>query len=233
MKKINFGIVAFPGTNCDKDSFWAATQVAGQNARYVWHTETNLDDIDIVILPGGFSYGDYLRSGAIARFSPVMKSVVKHAGKGKAVLGICNGFQVLAECGLVKGAFLRNECVHFLCRKQYLKVSNADSLFTNKYSENEVIQMPIAHGEGNYFLNEADLNYTLDHDLIAFQYCDENGVANHDANPNGSINNIAGVFNPGKNVLGVMPHPERASEEEMGSIGGRKVFDSIIDWIKK
>jgi phosphoribosylformylglycinamidine synthase len=228
MKKINFGVVVFPGTNCDKDTFWVLDKVFHQNVRAVWHTESDLEGLDVLVLPGGFSYGDYLRSGAIARFSPVMKALVKHAQKGKAVLGICNGFQILAEAGLIKGAFLRNKGVHFLCREQNIKALNKNSIFTNQYQKDEVAQVPIAHGEGNYFLNQDDLKYTLDNELIAFQYCDENGLADESSNPNGSTYHIAGVFNKEKNVLGIMPHPERASEAEMGSIGGKKVFESIM-----
>jgi phosphoribosylformylglycinamidine synthase I len=233
MNKIQFAVVVFPGTNCDKDAFWVVDRVLGQNVKYIWHTDHDLGDTDVVIVPGGFSYGDYLRSGAIARFSPVLKSIVEHAKKGKQVLGICNGFQILAEAGLVKGAFLRNKGVHFLCQKQYLKAVRTDSPFTNRFEKGELAQIPIAHGEGNYFLDKDDLRYTLDNDLIAFQYCDADGKVNDETNPNGSTRSIAGVFNKERNVLGMMPHPERSSEVEMGSTGGKKVFESIVHWLNQ
>lgn len=225
---IKFGVVVFPGTNCDKDSHWVASEVAEQNSRYIWHTDSDISDIDVVIIPGGFSYGDYLRAGAIARFSPVLKSVVEHAKKGKHVLGVCNGFQVLAETGLILGGFLRNKNPHFLCRHQHLKVENTDSVFTGCYQADEVVSIPIAHGEGNYYLSDNDLKYSEDHNLIAFRYCDSNGNMSEETNPNGSTAHIAGVFNDAKNVLGMMPHPERASEPEMGSIDGKLIFDSLI-----
>ncbi len=231
MSKLNFGVVVFPGTNCDKDSLWVASNVAGANARYVWHTESDISDIDVIIIPGGFSYGDYLRAGAIARFSPVLNSVISHANKGKFVLGICNGFQVLAECALIKGAFLRNKIPHFLCRHQHIKVVNNSTPYTKKYPEGGVISIPIAHAEGNYYLDGDDLKYTLDNDLIVFKYCDKDGNITDRANPNGSVENIAGVTNRARNVLGMMPHPERASETELGSSDGRNLFLSIIEEI--
>jgi phosphoribosylformylglycinamidine synthase subunit PurQ / glutaminase len=233
MAKLNFGVIVFPGINCDQDTYWVVDKVINQNVKYIWHTESNLDDIDVVIIPGGFSYGDYLRSGAIARISPVLRSITAHAEKGKTVLGICNGFQVLTEAGLVKGAFLRNKGVHFLCRKQHLKVTTTESPFTNRYKKGEVIQVPIAHGEGNYFLSRDDLKYTLDNNLVSFQYCDGNGHIGDETNPNGSIHSIAGVFNKAGNVMGMMPHPERSSEMEMGSVDGRKVFESITEWLNR
>ncbi|OHD54440.1 MAG: phosphoribosylformylglycinamidine synthase I [Spirochaetes bacterium GWF1_51_8] len=225
----SFGVIVFPGTNCDRDAYWVIEEVIGKKVRYVWHTESDIDDIDVVIIPGGFSYGDHLRAGAIARFSPVMKSVVKHAGKSKPVLGICNGFQVLAECGLIRGAFLRNKIVHFLCRHQHLKVKSSDSLFTKKYTSGQVLKLPIAHAEGNFFLADDDRKFALDHGLIAFQYCDTDGKVDDSTNPNGAILGIAGIFNDKKNVLGMMPHPERASEPEMGSTDGRAIFESIVE----
>lgn len=232
MANIKFGVLVFPGTNCDKDSLWAANNIVKQDARYIWHTEANIDDIDVVIIPGGFSYGDYLRAGAIARFSPVLKSVVEHANKGKLVLGICNGFQVLTESGLLKGAFLNNKDPHFLCKHQTLKVTNNNTPFSNKYTEGQLLKIPIAHAEGNYFVDGDDLKYTLDNDLIVFQYSDSDGNINTDTNPNGSTHNIAGVTNKNKNVLGMMPHPERAIEKLLGSDDGRGVFESIIGWIE-
>ncbi len=229
MAKLKFGVLVFPGTNCDRDTHWVAQNVMEQEARYIWHTDSDISDIDVILVPGGFSYGDYLRAGAISKFSPVIKAVVKHAEAGKAVLGICNGWQVLAETGLVRGAFLNNAHPHFLCQHQTIKVANADSLFTSQYDKGDVLRIPIAHAEGNYFLNDEDKKYTLDNELIAFQYCDEKGTVSDDTNPNGSTLNIAGVFNLKKNVLGMMPHPERASEADLGSDDGRKIFQSIIE----
>ncbi|URA11156.1 phosphoribosylformylglycinamidine synthase subunit PurQ [Thermospira aquatica] len=232
MKQVNFGVVVFPGTNCDRDTFWVLSEVCKSKVRYVWHTETSIDDLDVVILAGGFSYGDYLRSGAIAHYSPVMQEVKRHAEKGKLVLGICNGFQILAETHLVKGAFLHNKTQHFLCQKQHLKVATTNSPFTGLYRSGEVIQIPIAHGEGNYFLPQKDLEEALEHDLVVFRYCDENGVVSQDTNPNGSTDSIAGILNRQRNVLGMMPHPERSSEFEMGSIDGKRIFEGIIQWIQ-
>jgi len=231
MPKLKFGVIVFPGTNCDRDAFWVIEEVIYKDVRYVWHTESDIDDLDVVIIPGGFSYGDHLRAGAVARFSPVMKSVVKHAGAGKPVLGICNGFQVLAEAGLIRGAFLRNNIVHFLCRHQHLKVTTADSPFTARYHKGQIVKIPIAHAEGNFFLEGDDRQYALDHDLIAFQYCDAGGNVDDTTNPNGATLSIAGIFNDKKNVLGMMPHPERASETEMGSVDGRGIFESIAEWV--
>lgn len=228
MAKLKFGVVVFPGTNCDQDSHWVASEIMEQDARYIWHTESDISDIDVVFIPGGFSYGDYLRAGAIAKLSPVLKSVVKHAEKGKYVLGVCNGFQVLAETGLIRGAFLNNKHPHFLCKHQTLRVSNNRSPFTSTYSKGQVLKIPIAHAEGNYYLNNDDLKYTLDNNLIAFQYCDSEGKLSEAANPNGSTQHIAGVLNKQGNVLGMMPHPERASEKELGSEDGRGVFESLI-----
>jgi phosphoribosylformylglycinamidine synthase len=227
-----FGVVVFPGTNCDRDTFWVLDQVCHAGVRYVWHTETDLSDIDVVVLAGGFSYGDYLRSGAIAHYSPVMKAVKDHADRGKLVLGICNGFQILAESHLIKGAFLHNKTQHFLCQKQYLKVKTVNSPFTALYKKNEVIQIPIAHGEGNFFLSERDRDIALEKDLIVFQYCDEKGVVSEETNPNGSVLNIAGILNEKRNVLGMMPHPERSSEMEMGSTDGKRLFESVIRWVQ-
>jgi len=233
MKGVKFGVVVFPGTNCDRDTFWVLDRVCHSSVRYVWHTETDIDDIEVIVLAGGFSYGDYLRSGAIAHYSPIMRSVKHHAERGKLVLGICNGFQILVESHLLKGAFLHNTTQHFLCQKQYLKVGNTDSPFTHLYRRDEVIQVPIAHGEGNYFLPPAERDEALTHDLIAFRYCDQDGLVSEATNPNGSTENIAGILNRQKNVLGMMPHPERSSEEEMGSTDGKRIFEGIIQWIQR
>lgn len=229
MSQIKFGVLVFPGTNCDKDTYWACGSVAGQNVRYVWHTESDLSDIDTVVIAGGFSYGDYLRSGAIARYSPVMKAVVKFAASGKPVIGICNGFQILAEAGLVRGAFLLNKTTHFICKHQHIKTVNNRSLFTSKYSQDQVLKLTIAHGEGNFFLKDDDLKFAQDNDLVTFRYCDAEGTISDDANPNGSVYSIAGILGDNKNVLGMMPHPERASELDIGSADGKLIFQSIAE----
>lgn len=229
MSKIRFGIVVFPGTNCDRDSHWVAEQVVQQEARFIWHTDSDISDCDVIVVPGGFSYGDYLRAGAIARFSPVLQAVRSHAAQGRPVLGICNGWQVLAETGLIRGAFLRNKNVHFLCQPQTIRTVHTASMFTSLYQPAEVLRIPIAHAEGNFFLNSDDLKYTLDNELIAFQYCDSQGEVSDSTNPNGSTLSIAGVFNQQKNVLGMMPHPERASEKDLGSDDGRRVFLSLVE----
>lgn len=233
MAKIKFGVITFPGTNCDRDSYHAAAEVAGADARMIWHTESDLSDIDVVFIPGGFSYGDYLRAGAVARFSPVLKAVIDHAEKGKAVLGVCNGFQVLAECGLVPGAFLRNKIPHFLCRHQTLRVENDTDLFTSKYQKGDLIRIPIAHAEGNFYLPEEDFQKAEANGQIAFRYSDEQGNVNDESNPNGSTSSIAGIYNEKKNVLGMMPHPERASEAELGSADGLLLFESVIEGLMK
>ena len=226
---MKFGITVFPGTNCDRDTYWVISSVLKQEARYIWHTESNVDDLDVIVIPGGFSYGDYLRAGAIAKISPVISAIIRHAKSGKLVLGICNGFQVLTECGLIPGAFLINNVTHFVCRHQHLKVANHRTAFTSGYSPEQVVRIPIAHGEGNYYAEGDDLKMIRDNDLIAFQYCDANGVVSDDTNPNGAILGIAGVTNKAGNVLGMMPHPERSSEKEMGSTDGKVLFESILN----
>ncbi len=233
MKRIKFGVVVFPGTNCDRDTAWVTKEVLSQDTRMIWHTESDIDDIDVIIIPGGFSYGDYLRAGAIAGISPVLKAVKQHAAKGKHVLGICNGWQVLTETGLVRGAFLRNKNPHFLCQHQSVRVVNNNTAFTSLYNKDEILTVPIAHAEGNFYLTDDGLKAALDKSLIAFQYSDNTGTVNDDTNPNGSTANIAGIFNDDKNVLGMMPHPERASEKELGSEDGKKVFESLIQWLQK
>ncbi|HTX19225.1 MAG TPA: phosphoribosylformylglycinamidine synthase subunit PurQ [Bacteroidota bacterium] len=228
MSKTKFGVVVFPGSNCDHDAFAAASRVMEQEARYIWHKEGSLGDVDVVILPGGFSYGDYLRTGAIARFSPVMKEVVRFAKKGGTVIGICNGFQILLEAGLLPGAMLRNGNLKFVCRHVFLRVENAETRFTSECSAGDVLKIPVAHGEGNYIADEATVESLKERDQILFRYCSSSGVVDAESNPNGSMENIAGIMNSEGNVMGMMPHPERAMESELGSADGRKVFQSVI-----
>ncbi|MGM0876046.1 MAG: phosphoribosylformylglycinamidine synthase subunit PurQ [Bacillota bacterium] len=216
---MKFAVIVFPGSNCDVDMYHAIKDELGEEVEYVWHDETDLSGFDGILLPGGFSYGDYLRSGAIARFSNVMKEVVKAAEAGKPVLGVCNGFQILLEVGLLPGAMKRNENLKFMCRPVQLKVSNNDTAFTSAYKQNEVISVPIAHGEGNYYCDEETLQTLKANNQIVFTY---------ETNPNGSLIDIAGITNERGNVLGMMPHPERAVDELLGSADGLKLFQSIV-----
>ncbi|QQZ09114.1 phosphoribosylformylglycinamidine synthase subunit PurQ [Heyndrickxia vini] len=216
---MRFAVIVFPGSNCDVDMFHAIKDELGEEVEYVWHDSENLDSFDGILLPGGFSYGDYLRSGAIARFSNVMKQVVKAAEAGKPVLGICNGFQILLESGLLPGAMRRNESLQFICQTVQLKVENKNTMFTSQYNQDEVIRIPIAHGEGNYYCDADTLKCLTDNNQIVFTY---------DNNPNGSVANIAGITNERGNVLGMMPHPERAVDELLGSADGLKLFQSIV-----
>jgi phosphoribosylformylglycinamidine synthase len=220
-------VVIFPGSNCDHDALHVCGKVMGWDAIPVWHESASLGGADLVVLPGGFSYGDYLRCGAIARFSPIMDAVVQHANGGGLTIGICNGFQVLIEAGLLPGALLSNNVLEFRCVWTHLKVETADSQFTQALSAGDVLRIPIAHGEGNYFARPDVLKTLRDQDRIAFRYCTQQGEVTPQANPNGSIDNIAGVLNEGRNVLGMMPHPERASEDALGSSDGRKLFESL------
>lgn len=227
--KLRFGIVVFPGSNCDHDSHYVAESVLGQEARLIWHKESSLGDVDCVILPGGFSYGDYLRCGALARFSPIMKDVVRFANNGGTVFGICNGFQILVEAGLLPGVLLRNRSLKFICKYVHLRVENATTLFTSRCRQGEVLEIPIAHGDGNYFADAETLKRLEDRNQIVFRYCDPLGQMTDAANPNGSLGNIAGIINETGNVLGMMPHPERASDPALHHTDGRKVFDSIVE----
>jgi len=217
---VKFAVIVFPGSNCDVDMFHALKDELGENVEYVWHDTDSLEGFDGILLPGGFSYGDYLRTGAIARFSNVMKEVVKAAEAGKPVLGVCNGFQILLEVGLLPGAMRRNESLKFICKPVELKVTNNNSMFSSEYKENEVITVPIAHGEGNYYCDEETLAKLKANNQIVFTY---NGT-----NPNGSLENIAGIMNEKGNVLGMMPHPERAVDELLGGADGLKIFKSIV-----
>lgn len=228
---VTFGIIVFPGSNCDHDAYHVAKHVFAQDARFIWHKEAGLGDVDVVIVPGGFSYGDYLRSGAIARFSPIMKDVARFARRGGLVFGICNGFQILCEVGLLPGALMRNEKLRFACKQTHLRVDNAETPYTTRFSEGQVVQIPISHGEGNYFAAAEVLDRLEDHRQVVFRYCDAEGRITPEANPNGSARNIAGIVNEGRNVLGMMPHPDRCAESVLGSSDGRYVFESIMDHV--
>lgn len=217
---MKFGVVVFPGSNCDRDVAYVTHNLLQQPTRMVWHEHTDIADLDVVVIPGGFSYGDYLRCGAIARFSPVMQSVVKHAQQGKLVLGICNGFQVLTEAGLLPGVLVRNRDLHFICDRQLIKVERTDSPWTQSYSSGQTITLPIAHGEGQFYANEDTLQQIEDNGQVLFRYEGEN--------PNGSVNNIAGICNRQGNVLGMMPHPERASDPMLGGTDGLKLFQGLL-----
>lgn len=229
ISKIKFGVVVFPGSNCDHDAYYAAKHVLHQDADFLWHKETDLKDSDVIILPGGFSYGDYLRTGAIARFSPIMSEVINFANNGGVVIGICNGFQVLCESGLLPGVLMRNASLLFACKHVSIRVEHTESRFTSKNVAGDVLNIPIAHGDGNYFAEPDMIQLLEDQQQILFRYCDKNGNISEEANPNGSVNNIAGIMNKNKNVMGMMPHPERACESELGSSDGTKIFESIIN----
>jgi phosphoribosylformylglycinamidine synthase subunit PurQ / glutaminase len=222
-------VVTFPGSNCDYDCYKAINEVLGEDAYFVWHREPGLGDPDLVILPGGFSYGDYLRAGAIARFSPVMDDVTRLAGAGVPVLGICNGFQILCEAGLLPGALVRNRDLRFLGRDVRLRVERTDTMYTHGYEPGQILRMPLAHGEGNYVADPGTVRQLEDEGRVIFRYVDERGLATDAANPNGSMNNIAGIINESGNVLGLMPHPERVVEGLLGGTDGLPLFESIRD----
>ncbi len=225
--KLTTAVVVFPGSNGDHDMLHATSKVMGLNSRMVWHKDSSVGDVDLVIVPGGFSYGDYLRSGAIARFSPIMSSVREFAANGGLVLGVCNGFQVLCEAGLLPGCLLKNNSLRFVCKDVRVRVENAETPFTEAAREGDVLSIPVAHGEGNYFLEGRDLEELEGKGQVVFRYVDANGNATPEANPNGSVNNIAGVVNETRNVLGMMPHPERHVEELLGHADGRTIFESL------
>jgi len=226
---MKFGVIVFPGSNCDADCYHVVRDVLGQEVDYIWHKEGSVSGCDALILPGGFSYGDYLRTGAIARFSPIMPAVIDFANQGGLVIGICNGFQILLEAGLLPGAMLRNRSLKFICNSTNLKVQRTDTAFTNQLLPDEIIKVPIAHGEGNYFCDQPTLAALKRERRILFSYCDANGVESEEANPNGSVANIAGIINEGGNVLGMMPHPERCSEEILGGTDGLGIFASMLE----
>lgn len=229
---MKFAVIQFPGSNCDQDCVAALNGIAGVQAEYVWHKNTSLNGYDAIVLPGGFSYGDYLRCGAIARFSPIMASVVEEAGNGKLVIGTCNGFQVLCEIGLLPGALVRNRGLHFVCDLVTMRVEVADSAFTHGCPQGSLLRMPIAHGEGCYFANDATLRELNERRQIILRYATSEGVIEPSANPNGSVENIAGICNREGNVFGLMPHPDRACEARLGSTDGLKVFQSMIQTIE-
>ena len=229
---MKFGIIVFPGSNCDQDCFYVIKDVLRQSVKYIWHKDTDLDGLDCVILPGGFSYGDYLRTGAIARFSPVMKFITGFAQKGGTVIGICNGFQILLEAGLLPGVMLRNRGLHFICKRIFIKTENNQTRFTNLYDRGQILKIPIAHNEGNYYIDAAGLKELKDNNQIVFRYCSAAGEVSDQFNPNGALDNIAGIINKKGNILGMMPHPERSSEKELGCQDGYFIFKSIITWLK-
>ena len=224
---MKFGVVVFPGSNCDQDCVGVLKDVLGQSVVPLWHQQTSLSGCDAVVLPGGFSYGDYLRTGAIARFSPVMRSLSRFAKDGGLILGICNGFQILLESGLLPGAMLRNTGLRFICRFVTMRVDRTDTPFTNRFQHGQLVRMPIAHNEGRYTADAATLRRI--HSQVVFRYCDEHGEVSETANPNGSTESIAGLTNAAGNVLGMMPHPERAAEDVLGSSDGRLMFESMIE----
>jgi phosphoribosylformylglycinamidine synthase len=230
---MKFAVVVFPGSNCDHDTYYAVTEVLGQQAVYVWHDDASLGGADAVILPGGFAHGDYLRTGAIARFSPVMQAVSAFAARGGPVLGICNGFQILLEAGLLPGAMLRNRSVRFQCEHVHVRVEQTDTPFTSVCTRGQVLRIPIAHGEGNYYAEPALLDRLEANRQVIFRYTTPDGEVNDAANPNGSAHNIAGLCSEGRNVVGLMPHPERACEPALGSGDGRVLFDSVVAALKQ
>lgn len=225
---MKFGIVTFPGSNCDQDMVYVLQDILGKKVEQLWHKDTDLKGVDIIILPGGFSYGDYLRSGAIAKFSPIMEEVIKHANNGGYVMGICNGFQILTESGLLEGALLHNNTQRFICKNTFLKPVSKSAAITKDLTETIAYKIPIAHGEGRFHASEETIKSLQDNDQILFQYCDAAGKVTEEANPNGSLLNIAGITNKSKNVFGMMPHPERAADVLLGNIDGMSIFESIL-----
>jgi phosphoribosylformylglycinamidine synthase subunit PurQ / glutaminase len=230
-RTMNFGVVVFPGSNCDDDMMHVLGTVMGQNVQKLWHKQTHLGDLgpdDCIVLPGGFSYGDYVRSGAIAKLSPIMKAVIEHANRGGLVWGICNGFQILCESGLLPGVLLHNDSRKFICRNIHLRVSNTNSPITRGLEKNEVLMMPIAHAEGRFYTDDKTMRQLERNKQILFEYCTPDGKLNDEGNPNGSMKHIAGICNEGRNVFGMMPHPERAAESILGNTDGRSLFESLL-----
>ena len=223
-----FAVIVFPGSNCDHDAYHVINSMPNSLVKFIWHKERDLKDYDAIIIPGGFSYGDYLRAGAIAQFSPIMNSVIEESKKGKKIIGICNGFQILIETGLLPGVLLRNKNLKFISKNVFLKVINTDNQFCFNYKKKNIIELHIAHNEGNYFADINTLQELEDNNLIALKYCDEKGNINIDSNPNGSSNNIAGLLNKEKNILGIMPHPERLIDPLLSGIDGSIMFDSLL-----
>ena len=225
---MKFGVVIFPGSNCEQDCHYAIQSVLGKPVEYIWHQDTSVQGFDAVILPGGFAYGDYLRTGALAKFSPVMRAVDDFAKKGGLVFGICNGFQILTEAGLLPGALLRNVGLKYVCRYEYLRTETTDTPYTNVMTKGRLLRIPIGHGDGNFFADADALKRIEDNGQVVFRYADANGKITQEANPNGSLNNIAGIVNEKRNVLGMMPHPDRSSEEILGSADGKLIFESMV-----
>jgi len=225
---MKFGVVVFPGSNCDEDMVYVLRNILKQETVKLWHKDTDLQGCDGIILPGGFSYGDYLRSGAIARFSPIMQKVSEHAANGGFLFGVCNGFQILCEAGLLPGALLHNDNRKFVCKNVFIKTDNTDTMLTRSVTKNKALKIPVAHGEGRFYTDEKTLAQLKANKQILFTYCDEDGAVTSDSNPNGAMENIAGICNAGKNVFGMMPHPERAADAELFNEDGLELFNSII-----
>jgi len=230
---MKFGVVIFPGSNCDQDMIYVLREMMDQEVVELWHKDTDLQNVDGIVLPGGFSYGDYLRSGAIARYSPIMEKVIAFANNGGFLFGVCNGFQILCEAGLLPGALLHNSNQKFICKNTYIKAENNNSSVTQLIDTTQALKIPIAHGEGKYYADDETLAKLNLNGQILFRYCNENGIVNEASNPNGSIANIAGICNEKRNVFGMMPHPERASDDELGNTDGRIIFESILESLKK
>ena len=229
---MKFGVIIFPGSNCDHDMIYVLHNIMEQKVVELWHKNTNLQGVDAIVLPGGFSYGDYLRSGAIARYSPIMKHVVSFADKGGFVFGVCNGFQILCEAGLLPGALLHNSNQKFVCKNVYIRPDNNSNIVTSLLDKNRAYKIPVAHAEGRYYADEETLKKMRQNSQILFRYCDINGIISEEANPNGTTDNIAGICNEKKNVYGMMPHPERAADDELGNTDGRMIFESILSTVK-
>lgn len=227
--KPKVGVVVFPGSNCDHDAYYAFKKILDCDTKFLWHKETGIHNSDLIILPGGFSYGDYLRTGAIARFSPIMNAVIDFADKGGYVVGICNGFQILLEAGLLPGIMLKNKSLQFVCKDVYLSIVNDNSVFTRDISSDKVLKIPVAHGEGNYYADEVTLKSIDENNQIIFRYTSAEGIVNEVDNPNGSVKNIAGIINKTGNVLGMMPHPERSCDPVLGKTDGQLIFRSVIN----
>lgn len=227
---MKFGVVTFPGSNCDEDMVYVLETLMGQQVERLWHKDTSLKGVDFVVLPGGFSYGDYLRSGAIAKLSPIMSSVIEHANKGGYVMGICNGFQILTESGLLEGALLHNNTQKFICKNVYLKPANTTTAITKGLDADKVYKIPIAHGEGRFYASDDTIKSIQDNDQVLFHYANAEGVVNDETNPNGAMFNIAGICNKGRNVFGMMPHPERAADPQLANEDGKRLFESLLKY---
>ena len=226
---MKFGVVIFPGSNCDHDCYYAIESVIGKPVEFVWHQDTSVKGFDAIILPGGFAYGDYLRTGALAKFSPVMRAIGEFANKGGLVYGICNGFQILTEARLLPGALLRNVTMKYICKFLYLRTETTDTPYTNLLKKGQLLHVPVGHGEGNFFADQNTLNRIEDNAQVIFRYADAEGRITKEANPNGSLNNIAGIVNDKRNVFGMMPHPDRSSEAILGSADGKLIFESMVN----